>query len=393
MSLVSILEAGRRDFLDATRGVSRQQAATKPPDEGWSVLECIEHVVTVEKRYLGWIASGTVIEPRRDAEREMRLFTAIRNRLTKIETPEALRPRGRFATLLAALAEFNAVRDQSVRVAEERGDAIYAIGAKHPHFGNMNGAELLQLVDGHARRHADQIREASEPAVRPNIASKAVRAKRQFAFKRDRPDLPGRLESSVEADELLADGESIRIEGKQIGNLDRNGLRAGTFFMEGSVLDHVQLAGGEFGSAVWKDVRLVGCDLANMRARRMVLVRVEFIDCRLTGFRGNGVDWKDVLLQNGDGRYAQFEGGTLQSCEFDGCNLQEADFQNADLSGSVLRSCDLARTDFRGGKLRNTDFRGSAVEDMIAGMGDLRGAIVDPAQAMILARLMGLQIR
>lgn len=388
-----MLEAGRRDFLEATRDISAERAAAKPLDEGWTVLECIEHVVAVEKRYLGWIASGTAIEPRRDGDREMRLFATIRNRLTKLEAPEALRPHGRFDTLPAAVAEFNAARDQSVLAAKERGDAIYAIGAKHPRFGNLNGAELLHLMDGHARRHADQIREASEPAVRPKMANKPPRAKGGFAFKRDRPDLPGRLESSVEADGLLADGESIRIEEKRLGNLERINLRAGTFFLEGSVLDHVQLAGGQFGSAVWKDVRLVGCDLANMRARRMVLVRVEFIDCRLTGFCGNAVDWKHVSIQNGDARYAQFEGGTLRSCEFEGCNLQEADFQNADLSGSVLRSCDLARADFRGGKLRDTDFRGSAVEDMLARMSDLQGAIVDPAQAMILARLMGLQIR
>jgi uncharacterized protein YjbI with pentapeptide repeats len=63
------------------------------------------------------------------------------------------------------------------------------------------------------------------------------------------------------------------------------------------------------------------------------------------------------------------------------------------LSGSVFRSCNLTRADLRGAKLQNTDFRTSEVEGMLVGMTDLQGAIVDPAQAMVFARVLGLQIR
>jgi hypothetical protein len=125
-------------------------------------LECIEHVITVEERYLNWICNATEVTTQRNAEKEIRLFTIVRSRLTKAEAPEAIRPRARFVTLTAALAEFNAVRDRSVQVVEERGERIYSVGANHPYFGNVNAAELIQLIDGHARRYADQIRETCE---------------------------------------------------------------------------------------------------------------------------------------------------------------------------------------------------------------------------------------
>lgn len=162
MSLIAILESGREDFLDATRDISPEEARAKSDAQCWSVLECIEHVITVEERYLNWICNGTAIAPQRNAEKEIRLFTIIRSRLTKVESPEPIRPRGRFVTLPDALAEFNAVRNRSVQVVAERGEGIYSIGAIHPYFGNVNGAELIQLIDGHARRHADQIRETCE---------------------------------------------------------------------------------------------------------------------------------------------------------------------------------------------------------------------------------------
>jgi hypothetical protein len=162
MSLISILEAGRRDFLDATRNISPRQASAKPAPERWSVLECIEHVIAVEDRCLGWISSGTTVAPQRSPDKELRLFTMIRSRLTKVEAPEAFRPRDRFDTLAAALAEFKSVRDRSVQIVQQRGDALYSLGAQHPRFGNLNGVELIHLIDAHARRHADQIRKETD---------------------------------------------------------------------------------------------------------------------------------------------------------------------------------------------------------------------------------------
>jgi hypothetical protein len=46
-----------------------------------------------------------------------------------------------------------------------------------------------------------------------------------------------------------------------------------------------------------------------------------------------------------------------------------------------------------GARLEAADFRGSQVEGLVANAEDLRGAIVDPAQAMVFAELMGLKIR
>ncbi|MEO5925289.1 MAG: DinB family protein [Bryobacteraceae bacterium] len=158
MNFVSILEAGRSDFLEAVREVAPAKVTAKPA-RGWTVLECIEHVVTVEKRYLEWIAEGKEIPPQRDTEKEMRLFAIMRSRLTKVETPEPMRPCGKLTSLEAALAEFQATRDRSVSMVRDRGDSLSAIGATHPYFGAVNGTDLVQMIDGHARRHADQIRE------------------------------------------------------------------------------------------------------------------------------------------------------------------------------------------------------------------------------------------
>ncbi|HYP04927.1 MAG TPA: pentapeptide repeat-containing protein [Bryobacteraceae bacterium] len=357
MDISSMLEAGRLDFLQAIG--SPREGAT-----GWSVVECIEHVVMFEERYIGWLERGTPVLPRPDPDRELRMYTAIRSRLTKVESPEAMRPRGRFDDVGEALAAFNAVRTRTVRLVQELGrEGLYSRGAKHPFFGRVNGVELIYLIDGHARRHADQMREICEEAD----------MKKTPVFKRDRPDLPSEWEMSLAEDSRNMRAEELRLDG--------------------AVFERVALAGSQFGSVLWKDVRFVDCDLANVRAHRMTLVRVEFINCRLTGLVSAVVDWRDVLISGGDLRYAQLQGGKFRSCEFDNCNWEESDLQNADMEGSIFRSCNLAQADFRRAKLNHADLRKSEVEGLTIGMNDLRGAIVDPAQAMVFARLMGLQIR
>lgn len=215
-------------------------------------------------------------------------------------------------------------------------------------------------------------------------------AKRKSAtadFRRDEPDLPADLDSG-----RMEDGEFVTIHESRVGDVERPGVRIGEMRAEGSVLERIQLAGCEIGSAAWKDVRLTACDFANMRAHRMTLQRVELIDCRLTGLSSASMDVRDVLFRKCDLRYAQLREAAFRNCEFLECNLEDADLQGANLCGCILQGCDLGRADFRGARLQDADLRRSQVEGMVVGVGDLEGTIVDPSQAMVLARLMGLRI-
>ena len=158
--VIAALEAGRQDVLAAINGLSDVQAAMRPAENRWSVLECIEHLVIVEARFQGWIDAGKKLETAHpDPEKEASLTARVTDRTMKAEAPEAVRPTGRFTTLDAGRGAFNDARDRSVRMARERGGELYAVGAAHPRFGPMNGIEVLYLMAGHARRHAAQIRE------------------------------------------------------------------------------------------------------------------------------------------------------------------------------------------------------------------------------------------
>jgi uncharacterized damage-inducible protein DinB len=154
------LERGRQEFLAAVAGLNEAQAKARPDPERWSVLDCVEHVATVEERFLGWLeADKRVDEPRIDKEKEAGLLARVSDRSNRAQAPEAVVPRGRFLTLAEALEQFNHRRTLSIQFAQDRYDDLYYLAAEHARFGPLNGSEVMMLIVGHADRHKAQIRE------------------------------------------------------------------------------------------------------------------------------------------------------------------------------------------------------------------------------------------
>lgn len=158
--IVKCLEDSRADFRAAAEGVSEAQAAVRPEPGRWSVLECVEHIVVAEGRFLGWLQNPAADPaPPMDKEKEAKLLLGVSGRSQRVNAPDPVHPTGRYPTLSEALAQFDAVRANSIQFAEKTGTGLYSLAAKHAFFGPVNGAEVMVLIAAHARRHAAQIRE------------------------------------------------------------------------------------------------------------------------------------------------------------------------------------------------------------------------------------------
>jgi uncharacterized protein YjbI with pentapeptide repeats len=213
----------------------------------------------------------------------------------------------------------------------------------------------------------------------------------KFTFTRREPQIPDQLESADDG-AALVEPRDISIADRSIKGVKIEDRKAGTLRIEASVLEGVSLSGSSFGSIVWKDVRLIRCDLANLETHGLNLIRVELVDCRMTGLRAGIADCQDVFFSGGDQRYSQFRFSRFKSAEFDSCNFADADFQGSDLSGSIFRRCNLENAEMSKVKLMDADLRGSRVEGLQMNAADIRGAVVDPSQAMIFAALLGIRI-
>jgi len=166
--IVDNLERSRQEFMAALAGLTELQAKVRPDPDRWSVLDCVEHVTSVEERFLGFLEKAEKLDaPRVDKEKEAGLTTRIPGRSVRAKAPDAVVPNGRFTTLAEALEQFNTGRTRSIQFAEGRCDDLYCLASAHPRFGPMNGVEFLIIIAGHARRHAEQIRETRAALEKP----------------------------------------------------------------------------------------------------------------------------------------------------------------------------------------------------------------------------------
>jgi uncharacterized protein YjbI with pentapeptide repeats len=209
---------------------------------------------------------------------------------------------------------------------------------------------------------------------------------------RTAPEIPADIQQLTPMAEMVADAE-ISFRECLIENFSFKDRSYKSVVFEECVLKHIDFSRSSLRGLRLKDMRLIECDFANAEAIGLKVVRAEFINCRLTGLRAVESEWQDVLISEGDASFSQFRLGTFKRSEFNGCNFAEADFHGCDLRGALLKSCEFKNADMTEAKLEEADFRGSRVEGLMALAADLKGAIVDPAQAMIFAELLGLKIR
>ena len=154
------LELSRDEFLNAVQGVSESDAKIPPPSGGWSVLDCVEHVIVAEGRFLGWLETAAAEgAPPRNEGKEAQLVARMGNREGKRPAPDAVLPTGRFASLAEAVDQFRATRRRSIEFAGARGPGLYSLVVQHHFFGTLNGGEVAVLIANHGRRHAEQIKE------------------------------------------------------------------------------------------------------------------------------------------------------------------------------------------------------------------------------------------
>ena len=158
------------------------------------------------------------------------------------------------------------------------------------------------------------------------------------------------------------------------------------------LFQYIRMSDAQFKKVQLLDSRFTTCDLANTEWTEANVRRVELIDCQLTGFHAIEAIVQDTLFKGCKGSFAQFRFATLKQVRFEHCDLSEADFQEANLSDVTFIGCNLHNVEMSGAKLARVDLRGSKIDGLRAGLNELKGAILDPGQALAFVRGIGIRV-
>jgi hypothetical protein len=162
------LKAGRKALGEALVLVDDDLARQKPPEGGWSILQCMEHTVESERYLLSRLRISKISETlQENRAREAKIAERAANRARRIEAPGMVHPTGRFSSVEEALSAFDAVRAEVMAWAEDCTDDMRCLVTDHPLFaGPVTCYETLLMMAAHPARHALQILETREKLIK-----------------------------------------------------------------------------------------------------------------------------------------------------------------------------------------------------------------------------------
>jgi uncharacterized damage-inducible protein DinB len=164
--MLATLTASRDALVESVSSVSEEMASRRPAAERWSIRECVEHVAQAEDYLFGQIEKGTAGEPMANPKREAAIRARGADRTRVVQAPAEGEPKGRFATMAAALEHFLESRARTMEFVENCQADLRCRSTTHPILGPVSCYETLLMMAAHPRRHAAQIAEIREAGGR-----------------------------------------------------------------------------------------------------------------------------------------------------------------------------------------------------------------------------------
>lgn len=164
------LQQTQNSIIGATKGLSDAQWKFKPSPDRWSIAENLDHIVIVQERVLGPIASQLADAPAPPNGFDRQIIDEIvinqfPVRLTKFQAPEFVHPADRIvpAELLRRLTEnyarLNDLVESRVRLRQHAIEAAPLRAVSKGVFSHMDGYQWILAAAAHTERHTTQILE------------------------------------------------------------------------------------------------------------------------------------------------------------------------------------------------------------------------------------------
>lgn len=151
------------NLLRNIKGLNREQLTFKPGEDRWSVAECLEHIILIEKTLFDM--ARKMIEQPANPERkneikttDEQLISMMNNRSQKAQAPESGVPTGRYSSTSEAIAAFREQRKMIRKYIEKTNKNLRDHISDTP-LGPVDAYQFLLFIAAHTSRHTLQIEE------------------------------------------------------------------------------------------------------------------------------------------------------------------------------------------------------------------------------------------
>lgn len=205
------------------------------------------------------------------------------------------------------------------------------------------------------------------------------------------PRMPKLLNEFGDWDRLLETFPD-ELEGVSFRNCEFSETEKTGYSLQSCCFTNCAFSGCRFAKCQFCDVKFVNCDLSNVDWPESAFCRVQFLGCKLMGANLQAGTFTHVSFRENQARYLVLAAGKMNHVEFVSNHLRGAAFDNCRFQKVVFDLCDLTEAEFYQTPLGGIDLRSSTLLNIRLSGSELKKAIVNPFQAMELARLLGLVI-
>ena len=191
--------------------------------------------------------------------------------------------------------------------------------------------------------------------------------------------------------DFFLDDEALYQDGF-LKDSDQSYTTCHNLIIQESQLKNIQLVNSRLERFQAANVIFDKCDLSNCELLGASLHQVEFRQCKLTGANFAESYLRDCRFVDCLADYASFSNSNLKNVAFNDCRLKETDFYDLTWKALELNGCELTRSNWLHTTLNKLNLSSCDFETISISPEQLRGLVVNPAQALIIAAGLGLVI-
>lgn len=153
---ISKLDANTQEVIDCANNHGNKGDSN---EGAWTALETLEHVFITEKVVLKMMRMPGEQAEQEELFGEGKLNHLLAKREHKVESPDFLKPNGRFSSVEEWTSAFAEMRDQ---LKKDLGAGVLQLGKEqlpHPYLGQMTKNDWMYFLIAHANRHVVQVKE------------------------------------------------------------------------------------------------------------------------------------------------------------------------------------------------------------------------------------------
>lgn len=208
--------------------------------------------------------------------------------------------------------------------------------------------------------------------------------------KRKKPILKSKLQPY---DPPFSFQEDLRIDGFELKQVTIEGNKNIRVVFDTVVFTDCTITNNVFKRAEFMDCVFNNCDFSNNRLEHTTFVRCEFVKSKLTGSSIIDSGLSHVLMKNCMAKYLDLANDVLDVVEISTTILDESNWFETTIKQLVLDDVSLIDSEVYQTAFHGVDLSTSHIEGMSMDLQNIKGATINPEQAVLLCPLIGVHVK